>query len=134
MHSTYKLHSMQVAHVNTCVSSTHLRANKIPCRYRKDRIHCKDRIKHVYPRNKYQLSETLFDKLDLLSTPYTKKQQLFLNLAAFDFESNCVREEQFKDTETAQWIGKHVPISVSISSNMIEISIFSLQFQPGRID
>ena len=84
---------------------------------------CKDRIKHVYPRNKYQLSETLFDKLDFLSIPYTKKQQLFINLAVFDFESICVREEQFKDTETTQWIGKNVPISVSILSILIETPI-----------
>ena len=40
-------------------------------------VSCKDRIKHVYPRNNYQLSETLFDKLDLLSTPYTKNSNCF---------------------------------------------------------
>ena len=85
---------------------------------------CKDRIKHVYPRNVYQLRETLFDKLDFFSIRYTKEQQLLKNLAVFDFESICVREEQFKDTETTQWIGKHVPISVSISSNLIETPIF----------
>ena len=91
---------------------------------------CKDRIKHVYPRNVYQLRETLFDKLDFFSIPYTKEQQLFKNLAVFDFESICVREEQFKDTETTQWIGKHVPISVSISSNLIETPIFLCNSNP----
>ena len=91
---------------------------------------CKDRIKHVYPRKVYQLRETLFDKLDFFFIPYTKEQQLFKNLAVFDFESICVREEQFKDTETTQWIGKHVPISVSISSNLIETPIFLCNSNP----
>ena len=91
---------------------------------------CKDRIKHVYTRNVYQLRETLFDKLDFFSIPYTKEQQLFKDLAVFDFESICVREEQFKDTETIQWIGKHVPISASISCNLIETPIFLCNSNP----
>ena len=40
-------------------------------------------------------------------------------MAIFDFESICVKEESYKQTETTTWIGKHVPISVSISSNLI---------------
>ena len=75
---------------------------------------------------------TFFDKLDFFSTPYTKEQQLLKNLAVFEFESICVREEQFKDTEATQWVGKHVPISVSISSTLIETPIFFLQFEPSR--
>ena len=91
---------------------------------------CKDRIKHVYPRNVYQLRETLFDKLDFLSIPYTKEQQLFKNLAIFGFESICVREDQFRDTETTQWIGKHVSVSVSISSNLSETPTFICNSNP----
>ena len=41
-----------------------------------------------------------------------------------------MREEQFKDTETTQKIGKHVPISVSISSNLIESPIFLCNSNP----
>ena len=40
-------------------------------------------------------------------------------MTIFDFESICVKEESYKQTETTTWIGKHVPISVSISSNLI---------------
>ena len=63
---------------------------------------CKDLIEHEYPRNFYQLRETLFDKLDFFFIPYSKEQQLFKILAVFDFESFCVRKEHFEDTETAQ--------------------------------
>ena len=44
---------------------------------------------------------------------------MFKNLAKFDFESVCVKEESYKQTETTTWIGKHVPILDSISSNLI---------------
>ena len=72
----------------------------------------------------YQLRETLFDKLDLFESQYTDDRRLFNNLAVFDFESICIPEENFKNTETTTWIGKHVPISVSISSNLIAKPIF----------
>ena len=40
-------------------------------------------------------------------------------MAVFDFESICVKEKTYEETETTKWIGKHVPISVPISSNLI---------------
>ena len=45
----------------------------------------------------------------------------------FDFclcEFICVMEDSYKQTETTTWIGKHVPISVSISSYLIREPIF----------
>ena len=82
-------------------------------------VRCSERVKHIYPKNVYQLRETLFDKLDSFNIPYTDDQKLFTNLAVFDFESICIPEEKFKNTETTTWIGKHVPISVSIFSNLL---------------
>ena len=82
-------------------------------------VECSERVKHIYPKNVYQLRETLFDKLDSFDVQITDDQKLFDNLAVFDLESICIPEEKFKDTETTTWIGKHVPISASISSNLI---------------
>ena len=84
-------------------------------------VRCSDRVKHIYPKNAYQLRQTLFDKLDSFDIQYTDDQKLFNNLAVFDFESICIK---FKNTETTTWIGKHVPISVSITSNLIAMPIF----------
>ena len=81
---------------------------------------CSGRVKIVYPRNVYQIRETLFDKLDSFGIKYTNQQKLFKNLAMFDFESICVQKESSKDTKTLTWIGKHVPILVSISSYLVE--------------
>ena len=87
-------------------------------------ITCSERVKNVYPKNVYQTQETLFDKLASFGIEYTNEQTLFKNLARFDFESMCVQEKSFKDTDTTKWIGKHIPISVSISSIIVKVPIF----------
>ena len=87
-------------------------------------VTCSDRIKHIYPQNVYDLRETLSEKLDAFNIPYRNEQKLFKNLAIFDFESICVKEDSYKQTEITTWIGKHVPIPISISSNFIPEPIF----------
>ena len=89
-------------------------------------VTCSDRVKHIYPENDdYELRETLFGKLNAFNIPYRNEQKLFKNLAIFDFETICVKESNsYKQSETTNWIGKHVPISVSISSNLIPEPIF----------
>ena len=96
-------------------------------------IRCSERVKHIYPKNVYQLRETLFDKLDSFGIQYTDNQKLFTNLAVFDFESICIPEEKFKNTEMTTWIGKHLPISVSISSNQIAKPIFLCNSNPRNL-
>ena len=81
----------------------------------------------------YQLRETLFDKPDSFDIQYTEDQTLFTNLAVFDFQSICIPEEKFKNTKTTTWIGKHVPISVSISSNLIAESKFLCNSDPRNL-
>ena len=93
-----------------------------------------ERVKTLYPKNVYQTQEeTLFDKLDSFGIEYTHEQTVFKNLALFDFESICVQEESFKDTDTTKWIGKHIPISVSISSNLVKEPIFLCNSDPHHI-
>ena len=64
---------------------------------------------------------------------YNNYQKLFKNLAIFDFESICVPTEELKDTNTTTWIGKHEPISVSISSNLIEEPVFLCDKDPKNL-
>ena len=94
---------------------------------------CSEGVKNIYPRNVYQIRETLFDKLDSFSIKYTSEQKLSKNLAIIDFESVCVQEETFRDTTTTTWIKKHVPISVSISSNLVEEPIFLCNSDPHHL-
>ena len=94
---------------------------------------CSDRVENLYPKNVYELRETLFEKLDALNIPHRTEQKLFKNLAIFYFESVCVKEKSYKQTETTTWIGKHVPISVSISSNLIPEPIFLCNANPHHL-
>ena len=94
---------------------------------------CSERVKNVYPRNVYQIRKTLFDKVDSFGINYTNEQKLFRTLAIFDFESLRVQEETFRETIITTWIGKHVPISVSISSNLVEEPIFFCNSDPHHL-
>ena len=94
---------------------------------------CSERVKKIYSKNVYQTQETLFDKLDSFGIKYTNEQTLFKNLAIFDFELICVKEESFKDTDTTKWIGKHIPISVSISSNLVKEPVFLCNSDPHHL-
>ena len=47
-------------------------------------VRCRERVKHIYPKNVYQLRETLFDKLDSFDIQYTDDRTQFTNLAVFD--------------------------------------------------
>ena len=94
-------------------------------------VNCSDRVKHIFPKNIYDLRETLFENLDAFNIPYKDEQKLFKNLAMFDFHSICVKEaNSYKQTETTTWIGKHVPKSVSISSHLIPEPIFLCNANP----
>ena len=91
---------------------------------------CSERVKHIIPKNVYQILETLFDKLNSFEIQYTKEQTLLKTLVVFHFESNCVQGDIFKDTDTTEGIGKHFPISISISSKPVEHSIILCNADP----
>ena len=90
-------------------------------------------VKHNYRKNVYQLRETRFEKLDSFNIPYREDQKLFKEMAAFYFESICVKEETYKETETTKRIGKDHPISVSVSSNLIAELIFPCISDPRHL-
>ena len=52
-----------------------------------------ERTQHIYPKNIYQLRETLFERSDSLNFPYREDQKLFKILTVFDLKSICVEEE-----------------------------------------
>ena len=44
-----------------------------------------------------------------------------------------MQEESFKDTDSTKWIGKHIPISVSISSKCVKQPIFLCNSDPHHL-
>ena len=85
---------------------------------------CSERTKHHYPSGAYQLSETIFERLEDVNINVPQELRLFSNLIVFDFESITVPDNTIRNTELTSWIGKHVPIRVSISSNLLSETIF----------
>ena len=79
------------------------------------------------------MRETLNDKLGFFSNPYSDDQKLFKNMAIFDLESVFVHGDKLRDTDTTTSIGKHVPISVIDSSNLIEQPIFLCNSNRGAL-
>ena len=63
----------------------------------------------------YQLKETVFERLEDIGIHVEKEIRLFTNFAFFDFESITVADNTLKNSDSTTWIGRHVPISVSIS-------------------
>ena len=98
-----------------------------PCDQFIERLHdlerhlatCKEIVNHVFPKNVYQLQKTLFDKLHSFNILHSDDQKVFQSMVIFNFESICVQEDKFCDTDTTKWTGKHLPISVSVLFNLI---------------
>ena len=94
---------------------------------------CGERV-NISIRGTYINSEKLSLKNWTIGIKYTIQQTLFhKKLAKFNFESICVQEESLKDTKTTTWMGKHVPNSVSISSNPVEESLFLYNSDPHHL-
>ena len=79
------------------------------------------------------LGEILFDKLDSFGFQYTSEQKLYKSLALFDFGSICVQDETLKDTNRTICIRKQFPISLSISSNLVEKPFFICNADPHHL-
>ena len=62
--------------------------------------------------------------MEFFGIEYITEPALFKYLTIFDFESICVQEESFINTHKAKRIGKHIPILVSISSNLLSEPFF----------
>ena len=94
---------------------------------------CEERVKNIYPRGVYSLREPLFEKLDNFSITYPEDYTLFRNFVVFDFEAICVQSVEANNTLTTSWIGTHVPVSVSISSNLLDEPVFLCENDPNRL-
>ena len=94
---------------------------------------CSDLIKHSYPNEPYLLKLNVFEKLENVDVKINDTIRLFTNLAVFDFESIKVHDETLSNSNSVTWVGKHVPISVSIASNLHSSPIFLCKKNPMQL-
>ena len=94
---------------------------------------CSETTQHKYPSGAYQLSDTIFDRLEEFNIIVPDELRLFPNLIVYDFESITVHDSTIKNTELTSWIGKHVPISVSLCSNFNPDTLFICNEDPNQL-
>ena len=85
----------------------------------------------MYPDNFYQINKTFFEQLEHFGICVPLELRWFSNLAVFDFESYTLPDTSLRNTENLTWDGRHVPICVSIASNLLERPIFLWNKDPN---
>ena len=94
---------------------------------------CGKRDKDLYPGGPYVLSRTIFEKLEEEGIIVPADLRLYPYMAVFDFESICRPSYDINDTECISFLGKHVPISVSIASNLESEPRFIVNKDPAAL-
>ncbi|KAJ8307642.1 hypothetical protein KUTeg_014807 [Tegillarca granosa] len=89
-------------------------------RSNKLRVHqktCTKQTTFKYPGGFHQAQLSIFDKLDEFGIHVSQKERTFEWFIVYDFEAMLQKTDQ-KQTDYLQWTAQHVPISVSICSNV----------------
>ena len=135
--SRYNSHNRYISKINALFRAYRCQSSdefiKRPSNPERHLTTCKERVKHAFPTKVYQLRETLSDNLGSFIISYSDDQKLLKNMALIDFESICVQVDKCCDTDTTIWIGKHVPLSASISFILIDQSTLWCNSNPGAL-
>ena len=78
---------------------------------------CDNKTKFIYPGGFHQAKECIFDHLDQFEIHVPEKDRSFPWFMCYDFEA-LIQKVQVQQTDMLQWTHKHVPVSVSICSNV----------------
>ena len=79
------------------------------------------------------MKETALENLSHFGITVPEDYRLFKNLATFDFESICVKENNSVSNNSTSWVGNHEPISVSVSSNFLKRPMFKSDPQSIKV-
>ena len=88
------------------------------------------KVTHKCPGNLYQLDKTIFEELECEEIEVPSNLQMYKNLAVYDFESYCNPQHNLQNTIHSTWQGTHVPICVSVASNLQVDQTFILNADP----
>ena len=79
---------------------------------------CTEGIKRVYKGGVYHPPSSIFERLDDEGIIVEDVLRYYPYRATFDFECYFDRDNVPADTNTLQWSARHVPLSVSVASNV----------------
>ena len=79
----------------------------------------KQPVRHVFPGGVYKVPQTIFDLLEDEGIVIPEELKYFPYRATFDFECYFKKEDQYpRNTAKLTWEAEHVPLSVSVCSNV----------------
>ena len=79
---------------------------------------CEAGVRHVYNGGVYHPPPSIFERLDDEGIIVEDVLRYYPYRATFDFECYFDRDNVPADTNTLQWSARHVPLSVSVASNV----------------
>ena len=79
---------------------------------------CEGGIRRIYPGGVYQPSPSVFQRLDDEGFAVIEDLRYYPYRATFDFECYFNDERLPPDSDRVQWSARHVPLSVSVASNV----------------
>ena len=79
---------------------------------------CEAKVRYAFPGGAYKTPPTIFQLLEDEGFSISEQLKYFPYRATFDFECMFSSNTGLKDTEKLAWDAKHIPLSVSICSNV----------------
>ena len=83
---------------------------------------CDGKVNYQFPVGAYHVAKTIFEELEQEENMVPEEERYFPFRATFDFECffDKERARQLKNTEKLNWQSSHVPLSLSVCSNVPE--------------
>ena len=78
---------------------------------------CYERTKYIFPEGFYKYQETIFDKLESLTIYLPESDRYYPTCIVWDMEAVLMKTSP-SSTNQMIFLCKHIPVSVSISSNV----------------
>ena len=91
---------------------------KYPSLLKRHELTCEAGVRHVYNGGVYRPPASIFERLDDEGIIVEDVLRYYPYRATFDFECYFDRHNLPADTNTLQWSARHVPLSVSLASNV----------------
>ena len=91
---------------------------KYPSLLKRHELTCEAGVRHVYNGGVYHPPPSVFERLDDEGIVVDEGLRYYPYRGTFDFECFFTGDNLPADTDHVQWVARHVPLSVSVASNV----------------
>ena len=91
---------------------------RYPSMLERHELRCEVGLRHIYNGGVYHTTPSVFQRLDDEGITVADRLRFYPYRATFDFECFFDGENLPTDSDRVQWIARHVPLSVSVASNV----------------